>query len=206
MPLPLMRSRGCTVVLVKVLSRLLLHWVSDAMTEFSFNLQAYRPDDTFSLLDSSLHVEDEKREVNRFLGWAIFNLRRKLARRRVTASDSSWVLTEDVDAMISLLDSMRIFHNKAIVYVEYMRECYSAADQSRNGGWLSLVSKQYFPFGKILLNEIRFSVNSQWTRRGNKTVEVAVEKIMNSNVVSAFFWGGACQQDSHFSNDVKLSA
>jgi hypothetical protein len=91
-----------------------------------------------------LDAENEKREVNRFLGWAIWNLRLKLSARRNRAIAEDWVLAEDVGPLIEHLDGMRCFHHDAIIDQDYMKNCYSEADQSRNGGWLSLVSKDFF--------------------------------------------------------------
>ena len=61
--------------------------------------------------------------------------------------------------MISNLDSMRIFHNEAVTDEEYMRDCYSDFDLTDNDGWLSLVSKPFFAFGKELMSRIRTEIN-----------------------------------------------
>jgi hypothetical protein len=89
-----------------------------------------------------LDAENGKKEVNRFLGWAIWSLRRKLSKRRNRAEAKDWVLVENVEPLIQHLDGMRCFHHHAIIDQEYMENCYSQADQSRNGAWLSLVSKK----------------------------------------------------------------
>jgi hypothetical protein len=136
-----------------------------------------------------LDAENEKREVNRFLGWAIWNLRLKLSTRRNRATAKDWVLAENVEPLIQHLDGMRCFHHHAIIDQEYMKNCYSQADQSRNGGWLSLVSKHYFGFGKVLLSHIRDNVQQkQWGRHGNDSIKVAAEAIcMDVAVKKAFF-------------------
>lgn len=75
------------------------------------------------------------------------------------AISKHWHSTEDVPKMILHLDTMRIFHNEAVTDEDYMRNCYSDFDLTDNDGWLSLVSKPYFSFGKELLSRIREEIN-----------------------------------------------
>ena len=105
------------------------------------------------------------------------------------AKDNNWVPSEDLDSLIQHLDGMRIFHHRAIVDQEYMKNCYSQADQTRNGGWLSLVSKDYFEFGKVLLSQIRDKVQQkEWGRNGNASIKVAAEPICkDATIKKAFF-------------------
>ena len=69
-----------------------------------------------------------------------------------------------------------------------MLNCYSKADQSRNGGWLSLVSKKFFSFGKVLLAQIRDSVGQkQWSQNGNESIKLAAAKVCgNVDIKRAF--------------------
>jgi hypothetical protein len=128
--------------------------------------------------EGELDSENEKREINRFLGWAIWHLRRKLSKRRIRAKVKDWVLAENVGPLIQHLDGMRCFHHHAIIDPEYMKNCYSQADQSRNGGWLSLVSKEFFDFGKVLLCQIRDNVpQKKWGRRGNASIKIAAAAV-----------------------------
>jgi hypothetical protein len=188
MPLALLRKRGGLIDVVQVLSQLLMRWVTASMTTLSQRLNSR----AFMVREQShageLDTEDEKREVNRFLGWAIWNLRRKLSKRRTRAKINDWVLAENVEPLIQHLDRMRCFHHHAIINQEYMKNCYSQADQTRNGGWLSLVSKEYFDFGKVLLSQIRDNVQEKhWGRNGNASIEVAAAVISkNSRIKKAF--------------------
>jgi hypothetical protein len=128
--------------------------------------------------EGDLDSENEKREINRFLGWAIWHLHRKLSKRRRRAKVNDWVLAENVEPLIKHLDGMRCFHHNAIVDEEYMNHCYSQADQARNGGWLSLVSKDFFEFGKVLLSQIQDNVQQkQWARHGNASIKIAAAAI-----------------------------
>jgi hypothetical protein len=84
---------------------------------------------------------------------------------------------------------MRCFHYHAIIDHEYMQNCYSYSDQSRNGGWLSLVSKEFFEFGRVLLSHIRENVQQkQWGGHGNESIKVAAKVICKDAAVeNAFF-------------------
>jgi hypothetical protein len=157
MPLAALRARGGVADLVQLLSRMLMGWVADSMTALSLRLNGLDGAEVESQGGES-GPENEKREVNRFLGWATWNLRRKLAKQRTRAKTKDWVLADDVEPLIQHLDGMRCFHHHALVDPEHMQHCYSQADQSRNGGWLSLVSKDHFHFGKVLLEKIRDTV------------------------------------------------
>jgi hypothetical protein len=152
MLLVVLGTKSGIIDLVQTLSQMLMTWVMAVMTTLSLRLN--------SLADIELHAgeldtENEKREVYRFLGWAIWSLRRKLSKQRTRAKINDWVLAENVEPLIEHLDGMRCFHHHAIIDPEYMKNCYSQADQSRNGGWLSLVSKDFFEFGKVPLSQIR---------------------------------------------------
>jgi hypothetical protein len=141
------------------------------------------------LHQGELDAENEKREINRFLGWAIWHLRKKLSNRRTRAKVNNWVLQENVEQLIQHLDGMRCFHHHAIIDPEYMENCYSHSDQSRNSGWLSLVSKEYFEFGRVLLSQVRHNVQQkQWDRQGNQSIKVAAEAICKDDgTTKAFF-------------------
>jgi hypothetical protein len=113
----------------------------------------------------------------------------KLSTRRNRAKAEDWVLAEDVGPLIEHLDGMRCFHHDAIIDQDYMKNCYSEADQSRNGGWLSLLSKDFFDFGKVLLSHIRDNVQQQqWGRHGNDSIKVAAEAICTDVAVKKAFF------------------
>jgi hypothetical protein len=141
------------------------------------------------LNEGQLDAENEKREINRFLGWAIWHLRKKLAKRRTRAKVNNWVLQENVEPLIQHLDGTCCFHHHVIIDPEYMKNCYAHADQSRNGGWLSLVSKEFFDFGKVLLSQVRNNVRqTQWGRQGNQSIKVAAAAICkDAGTKEAFF-------------------
>jgi hypothetical protein len=194
MPLAALQTRGGLLDLVQVLSQMLMRWVTASMTTLSLRLngRVIKSHEGDQLLDA----ENEKREVNRFLGWAILNLRLKLVTRRNRAKAKDCVLAEDVEPLIQHLDGMRCFHHHAIIDEDYMKNCYSQADQSRNGGWLSLVSKDFFEFGRVLLSHIRDNVRQeQWGRLGNESIKVVAEVICKDAAVKKAFFD-ACAGSS----------
>jgi hypothetical protein len=174
MPLAALRTRGGVIDLVHVLSQMLMRWVTLSMKTLLLRLNGLAYMVLPELHEGELDAENEKREINRFLGWAIWHLRKKLSKRRTRAKVNDWVLQENVEPLIQHLDGMRCFHHHAIIDPEYMKNCYSHTDQSRNGGWLSLVSKEFFDFGRVLLSQVRHNVRQkQWGRQGNQSIKVA---------------------------------
>jgi hypothetical protein len=69
-------------------------------------------------------------------------------------------------------------HPHAIIDQECVRNCSSQADQSGNGGWLSVVSKDFFEFGEVLLSQTQDNVQQKHgERHGNASIKVAAEAI-----------------------------
>jgi hypothetical protein len=188
MPLAVLRKRGGVIDLVHVLTQMMMRWVTDSMKILSRRLNGLSHMIPTELNEGELDEENEKREINRFLGWAIWHLRKKLANRRTRGKVNNWVLQENVEPLIKHLDGMRCFHHHAIIDPEYMKTCYSQADQSRNGGWLSLVSKEYFEFGRVLLSQVRHNVQQkQWDKHGNQSIKVAAEAICKDGATKEAF-------------------
>jgi hypothetical protein len=102
-----------------------------------------RLNDVACMMPAELHEEEldtknEKREVNRFLGWATWHSRCKLSTRQSRAKVKDWALEEDVKPLMQHLDGMRCFHHQAVLdKEEHMKNCCSQACQSRNGGQAS---------------------------------------------------------------------
>jgi hypothetical protein len=74
---------------------------------------------------------------------------------------------------------MRIFHTEAILDTKYLHNLYAPpCHQLTNKGWLSLVSKPFFPFAQYLLQQIRLIVDvHQWKRKGNAVIETAAKTL-----------------------------
>jgi hypothetical protein len=115
---------------------------------------------------------DAKREVNSFLGWAIFqvyDVYRDKQRSDLTDDDDM----EDADNHVLYLRTMRVLHEDVIGDLDYLENCYSEHLQLENNGGLTLVSPKYFDFGTFLMSVIAESFtqahivnegNDAWTK------------------------------------------
>jgi aryl carrier-like protein len=142
-----------------------------------------------------MNHQDENIEVTDFFGWAIYSLRRVLSREYKRMKELRWETSftlEEEEQMIRFLDSMRIFHTQAILDEEYLRDLYPPCHQLTNKGWLSLVSKPFFPFARYLLNQIRLTVDvNEWKRKGNAVVESAAKTLSNNESLVVLFLDAA---------------
>jgi hypothetical protein len=209
-------SRPCAIILFHVLSIIFKDWVKDALTELSFQKRETirsTSDSLPSTMDSSssqdrlvvectpvplhptMNRQDENREVTDFFGWAIYNLRHVLSREYERMKELRWdtaCTMEEEKQMISFLDDMRIFHTQAILDEEYLRDMYPPCHQLKNKGWLSLVSKPFFPFARHLLHQIRLTVDvNEWRRRGNGVIETAAKALEENESLTVLFLDAA---------------
>jgi aryl carrier-like protein len=206
-------SRPCAIILFHVLSIIFKDWVKDAMTELSFQkretirtsnshhstIDSTAQDrlvvDCFLPLHPPINRQDENIEVTDFFGWAIHSLRRVLSREYERIQELKWNTSctlEEEEQMIRFLDSMRIFHTQAILDEEYLRDFYPPCHQLTNKGWLSLVTKPFFPFARYLLKEIRLIVDvDQWRRRGNGVIETAAKTLEENETLTVLFLDAA---------------
>jgi hypothetical protein len=209
-------SRPCAIILFHVLSIIFKDWVKDALTELSFRKrETIHSTSTSNSMSTSIdstaqdrlvvecvvppsvaiNRQDENIEVTDFFGWAISSLRRVLSREYERMKELRWdteCTLEEEQQMISFLDDMRIFHTQAILDEEYLRELYPPCHQLTNKGWLSLVSKQFFPFALYLLQQIRLNVDvNEWKRRGNGVIESAARALEENETLTVMFLDAA---------------
>jgi hypothetical protein len=208
-------SRPCAIILFHVLSIIFKDWINDAITELSFQkretirlastshslstVPGSSPDrlvvECTLPLHPSINRDDENREVIDFFGWAISSLRRVLSREYERIQELKWNTSctlEEEKEMISFVDDMRIFHTQAILDEEYLLECYPSCHQLKNKGWLSLVSKPFFPFARYLLNQIRLTVDvNEWKRKGNGVIESAARALEENETLTVLFLDAA---------------
>ena len=73
---------------------------------------------------------------------------------------------------------MRTFHADVLFNDKYMTECYSPQFQVYNMGHLTLVSEQYFPFAKAVMETIAGSLTTDdiW-REGKKHLQSARDRV-----------------------------
>jgi hypothetical protein len=208
-------TRPCAIILFHVLSTIFKDWIKDALSELSFaKRETIRSTSTSNSLSTvpgsspdrlvvecivplhpTMNRQDENIEVTDFFGWAIHSLRRVLSREYERMQELKWntyCTLEEEEQMIRFLDDMRIFHTQAILDEEYLRDLYPPCHQLTNKGWLSLVSKPFFPFARCLLNEIRLTVDvTEWKRRGNGVIESAARALEENETLTVMFLDAA---------------
>ena len=87
--------------------------------------------------NTTLTAVEENNEANRFLGWAIFSAKKRFAEEKCKHALSSMMMRErEIDD-------------------EYMEKYYDSNMGMLNHGGLTIVNKQFFSFGKLLLSTIR---------------------------------------------------
>jgi len=133
-----------------------------------------KPDEKVVVLGSP------KKEVNRFLGWAIFSLLEKFKERQET----EWAQGEDeteFDEIIGLLKEMRILHSQAILNTAYMQNCYEPLDVMANLGGLTLVSPKFFSFGLALIKVVSGALSQELMKRdGDQCMQNARNRVKES--------------------------
>jgi hypothetical protein len=104
-----------------------------------------------------------KSEVNRFLGWAIFETRKGYLAKAIAEEweeeddpyeedeDDKLTAPEREERPLDYMNRMVYRHADALVDIEYLQNCYDDYFQLKNCGGLTLVSPAYFEFGKLLL-------------------------------------------------------
>jgi hypothetical protein len=206
-------SRPCAVILLHVMSSIFIEWMKEAITELSFaKRETIHQSSNSSISNASntsisndycplpaMDRQDENREVTDFFGWAIQSLRRVLSKEYSRMKELQWdtkFTLEEEEEMISFLDGMRIHHTEAILDKQYLHECYPAFHQLKNKGWLSLVSRAYFPFARYLLHQIRLTVDvKEWSRRGNGVLESAAKMLEGNTSLAVLFLDAAKSSD-----------
>jgi len=101
-------------------------------------------------------------EVQRFFGWAIkesIDYWKDLVDKEHLVSDNDPTFdttTHMTDMMkcLTVVRSMRCFHNKILFDDEYVQQYYPVGIASHNRGWLCLVAKPFFCVGEDLLFKI----------------------------------------------------
>ncbi len=103
-----------------------------------------------------LYSEDQKVnfkvEVNSFFGWGISDIHQTLVDE---LNETEFDVEESVaQARLNFVGRMRYFDHQAAQNMTYLEECYDGIYRLRNCGGLTLVSPQYFEFGKSLMQVI----------------------------------------------------
>ena len=124
----------------------------------------------------SLTTAEENNEVNCFLGWALFDVRKKYTESGTIEGDARRELISTMISREHELDE------------EYKSEYYDTNVGMLNQGGLTIVNKSFFPFGKKLMQEIRTTFTEQSIEvRAPNCVGIAEASIMgNKNLSSQF--------------------
>jgi len=117
------RNRLCLCIVIVHLSRIFSDAVRGAI-RFIVEERTL-PNDGGPVDEGQQHrgltPDDEVSEVNSFFGWAVRDLRRKLSGQRFELKHGDDdVDVDDLNKIVELLDSMRMFHDAAVMDDEYM--------------------------------------------------------------------------------------
>jgi hypothetical protein len=147
-------------------------------------------------------LESPKKEVNRFVGWAIYSLGKRLKAKH----DKENAEGEDEPSVVeemNFLDSMSIKHCEAISMPGYMANCYEPLDVMYNLGGLTLVAPDYFDFGLALVKAVGEALSEDLIKRdGNKSMVKARKTVQaNKSITQQFL---ECSKDCSLEESRKL--
>lgn len=143
-----------------------------------------------------------RRDVNRFFGWAISRVIRKLG---VDLDNAEYACRPESEIAelrkhLEAVTEMRVLHHDAILDSEYLRDCYDETYQLVNCGGLALVSRQYFGFGSRLVESITNAMSqSTMVEEGNSSLKLARKRVREAREeLKALFFesfnAGNCRQ------------
>jgi hypothetical protein len=119
--------------------------------------------------------------VNRFLGWAVFNLFKKVEKEEDKPRRKMKLL---------VLGKMTIYHHEAVLDKEYMSKYYTDSDQLNNMGGLTLVSKNFFAFGLGLMSELMRFTEKSLSTQGNSVIDSTLQSILKNDTLRNKFANG----------------
>lgn len=159
----------CCAMLCIALNRLHLGWLREALIDAR---KERNPEMFAKAATSSLTTAQKNSEVNRFVGWAIFSTMKKFHSRGSGGSDND----KECRALLAAM-MLRAWQMDD----EYVNNYYDITVAMRNCGGLTLVSKLFFEWGKMLLETIRSEYNTDAINLDPKNAfEKAKESIMTN--------------------------
>ena len=132
---------GC-MLLGLMLEELLVDWLALALRMFR---ERNNPE-LFRQKQNDIKPAEANNEVNSFVGWSIFS-----AMKKFVDTDENELDTECKE----LLKSMSLSEADAYKDEEYLAKYYDTNMSMLNHGGLTLVSKQFFEWGKLTMKTIR---------------------------------------------------
>jgi hypothetical protein len=149
-------------------------------------------------------LESPNKEVNCFVGWAIFSVLHQLFKTQEAEQQQGADETE-VDEDIEFVKSMRIFHSEAVGLPGYMADCYDPLDMMMNLGGLTLVAPEFFKFGEILMEEVAEALSEDLIKsEGNKCMKKARATVKANKEISIIFLESSKNHPLEESRKLKL--
>ena len=174
LPACLRKKDAPVCLLMQCLSDILLEWVYAAMSA-RLSEKRIDPPKAPNTVDDSHEVI--MNQVQRFFGWSIFSLKRKLENEDRDNKDS-----------LEILEKMSVLHHEVINDELYMKNCYPFANQLLNNGGLTLVATTFIGFGRSLMNRVKELTVETMLQQGNRAIEDLVSDVLRSEKLKHIFW------------------
>ena len=101
------------------------------------------------------------------------------------------------------IDRMKMIHDVAILDKLYMNECYSISDQIHNKGGLTLVSIEYFDFGRELVSKIYEAFNEERMKKdGPNSLTKSFDEIEGDRALQILFLH--CDKSTDLNEDKRI--
>ncbi|KAI2509075.1 hypothetical protein MHU86_5323 [Fragilaria crotonensis] len=176
-------------LLIQCLSDILLEWVYDAMSARLSEKKIEREAIASSRQSNATNTVDNSQDVimsqvQRFFGWSIFSLKRKLENEQCDNKDG-----------LDLLEKMSVFHHEVINDELYMKNCYPIANEVMNKGGLTLVATNFIGFGRSLMTMVKKLTIETVLQKGNRAIEDLVSDVLHSEKLKRIFW--SCCETSY---------
>ena len=143
-----------------------------------------------------LRKEDVVREVNGFFGFAVSSCLKKMKKKeRFAEFDEDTTNKLRYENCTYFLDNMRILHRDALIDDEYMEKYYASSTAMLNHGGLTLISKNYFKFGSLLMTEVaRHCSDETFANRRNNIYDRAIDLLSSNDELKGCF--NKCEQET----------
>jgi hypothetical protein len=168
-----MTRRVC--LLIQCSSDILLEWVYSAMSAMSFTNRRIDPPKAVNTTNNSHDLI--MNQVQRFFGWSIFSVKKKLQNQHRDSKDS-----------LELLEKMPVLHHEVINDELYMKNCYPFANEVLNIGALTLLSTSFIGFGRSLMTRVTELTVETMLQQGNRAIEDLVSDVLCSEKLKRIFW------------------
>jgi hypothetical protein len=133
-------------------------------------------------------LEDcDKREVCGFVGSALASLKIRYRKREfyLTSRCQDACVAK---SLLNFLSEMTVRHCDVVGNDDYMTNCYSSYDQMNNNGGLTLISPAYYPFGKMLMKEVRnVTTRKSFLLHGNDFAKKAHKLLLENDSLKECF-------------------